>query len=192
MLERRFEGHERWLDPPPNDEPGWWTHLVGPVSCESCGAVRERTLYMAVSHWGYESSVLGEGWVGGVLRIDTRIRGSADWRSVDEDRGYFLRLRSTVPEHTLTLCGGPESWGCACGVGPAWAILRLRVEEREMVVESIALRSLKRSADLDDVDYVYAPGYARGRLREPSTRWRPRDRAEALALLLRDWKLASD
>ena len=145
---------------------------------------------MAVSHWSYEVSVLGEGWTGGVLRIGTRIPVSGDWRTVDEDRGYFLRLRSTVPEHTLTLCGGPESWGCGCGAGRAWVILRLRVNEREMVVESIRLRTLQRSADLDDVDYVYAPGYSRGRLRAQPTGWRSRDRAEAIACLLRDWKLS--
>ena len=183
---RRFEGHERWLNPP--DEPGW-THLVGPVTCEHCGIVRARTLSMALSHPNYSESVLGEGWDGGVLREGTRIRGAMDWRTVDEDRGYFLRLRSAVSEHTLTLSGRRESWECGCGAGRACVLLRLRVDEDGAVVEALRLRSPKRVADLDDVDYVYSPGLARGRLRAGPVGWRPRDREEAIAGLVRAWGL---
>ena len=133
--------------------------------------------------------MLGDGWTGGTLRLGTRITSPMQWRTAHEDRGYYMRLRPSPSPDTLTICGGPEHWGCGCGAGWASVIARFDVDDHGFTLASLTLRALKTPADLDDVDLAYAPACAHGRLREPWTSWRPADRTEALAHLHRSWGL---
>jgi hypothetical protein len=184
-LARRFEGHERWHASPDQ----FSTHLVGPMRCEACGTTRDRAVPMLLTHPYYEASVLGDGWSGGALRPGMRVASPMGWRAEDEDRGYFVRLRHPLPERTLTLCGGPEPWGCACGAGRAAVLVHLDVDDEGFAVRSLTMRVLRTPADLEDIDLAEAAHCSRGRLREPwhGRHRHPADRAEAIACLYREW-----
>ncbi len=142
-----------------------WTELSGPVCCEACGEVRERILDLPLTHPVENTSVLGEGWRGGRLRVGARVAAPMGWRAVDEDRGHFLRLRPQAPANTLTLCGGRESSGCGCGAGWASVLARFDVDDDGFTLASLRRRVLRRLADLDDVDLIYAPGCTRSAAR---------------------------
>ncbi len=182
-LAERFEGHERWLDPPEADSPS--TIVVGPMRCEACGEQRHRRVQLVLGHPSLDHSLLGEGWTGGELRPGTRIHSSMTWRERDEDRAYFVRLRHPLPGRSLTICGGRETWGCPCGVGRANVVLRFSIDDDGATLREIRLRVLRGRKSLRDLDFIHAPGSSRTPTREPSFGWRPADRAEAIDNLLR-------
>ncbi|MEM7155626.1 MAG: hypothetical protein AAF799_22440 [Myxococcota bacterium] len=173
-----FEGFEGGGLGPPSP----WTDLWGPMRCEHCGVTRTRTLRTMLSHHDYVTSVLGPRWHGGTLEVGTRIETSTSWREVDEDRGYFVRLRHPLPPDTLTICGWRESFGCSCDAGSPVAIARFRVDDTGMVLESVSLRVLRTERDLDDIDFAFSPMCSRGRLAIEGSRrkWVPADRSEAI------------
>ncbi len=186
MLAARFERHERWLNSDV-DEPSVRTSVIGPMRCEACGDVRTRWVDTMLSHRDFDESVLGRGWTGGVLRPGRRITTPMRWRARDEDRGYYLRLRHPLPADTLTVCDGQTRWGCRCGVGRAWVLLRFVADDEGVELESIHIRTMRSRADLDDIDLVEAPRLSRAPRREPWRGWHPADRAEAIEHLLRSW-----
>lgn len=179
---RRFAGYESWAEP--DSSVTGWSHLVGPVQCESCRAVRTRRIGLALCHAGYMHPVLGQGWDGGVLRLGQRVQVATDWLTRDEDRGFFLRLRTQTDRTTLTIAGDTCTWGCGCGAGMASVIVRFAIEAHGFRLQSMHLRVVKDLADLADVDLVYAPDFSRAELRGQTVkRWRPKSRAQALAYL---------
>lgn len=185
-LAERFDGPERWQ--PAEGMTLAWTELCGPIQCEACGEVRERVSDLPLTHPIDNSSVLGEGWRGGRLCTGVRIAAPMGWRAMDENRGYFLRLRPLLPASTLTICGGRESWGCGCGAGWASVLARFNVDDDGFTLASLHRRVLRTLADLDDVDFIYSPACTR-LLPAPRLDSRPLDRAEILRLLCRDLRL---
>ena len=186
-LVERFEGPERW-----HFAAGMklaWTELSGPIQCEACGTVRERVSDLPLTHPFDNTSVLGEGWRGGRLRTGVRITAPMGWRAADENRGYFLRLRPSVPASTLTLCGGRESWGCGCGAGWASVLARFNVDDDGFTLAWLHRRVVRTLADLDDVDLIYSPACTL-MLSAPRSDGRPVERAEVIRQLCRGWNLA--
>lgn len=171
-LAERFEG---WDQGPAPDEARTegWTELCGPVRCESRCTLRERRLSLSLTHPDYETSVLGPGWTGGCLRPGVRVASPRGWRAHDQDRGYFLRLRPSLPTRTLTICGGLEHWGCGCGAGAASLSARFDVDPDGFVLAALSLRVLRTPV---------CPSGAR--LEYPLYTAMPRLKALALVLLL--------
>lgn len=161
-----------------------WTYVVGMMRCEACGAEHERRAFTSLTHPDFGEPVVGSGWRGGELLLQTRILGDTSWLEQDTDRGYYLRVRPPQNDGSLTIVDGPASWGCGCGAGRAWVVMRFVVDQNALLLESMSLRTVCGRGDLADADLVYAPNVAHAPDRREHRGWRPASRDEAIAHLL--------
>lgn len=176
--------------------PGPWIYpspfatVVAPCRCEACGEVVRRRLWVALGHPDHDVPLFGPAWEGGILRPGDAIASDHAWLSDDVDRSYFVRVRHPTPRGRLVVAGMPESWGCRCGAGRATTLLHFAVEPGRVRLREVTMRAIRRAADLEGIDFAYAPGSSRAAPRSPWRVPRPTSREAALEDLAREWRLA--
>jgi hypothetical protein len=174
---------EPWRPDPP------WTTLAAPMRCEACGDVRERELWMMLSNPSSPLSPHAAGRTGGTLRPGDRLVGDLGWLADDVDRGAWLRVRHPVSSDSIVHASSPGRWGCRCGAGPASYVVRFAREAGALRFEGATLRVVRGRGDLADVDFAESPALTRDTPATPWPRWRPASREEAIAALLREWRI---